>query len=338
MPGSLSLKIDEFNADFAFANNPIVVKATNLDFNGLFRKVIFEVNTYYEHLESNKRTFIFEVSAEGLSYTDTVRCDISSCLRSAFAQYEYNPEDITESSLLTYPGVRFGVKAWLRDFYNGVIEDGPSSEASGVLSDGSSTTIFSAFLGGLSEMERWTGDSDVNGYPIPLSFSTKPSGEILCWGQILVRTWYDAETGNVTSSFSVNNQFMDARERISILFVNSRGVYETISVLGNESEEYEVVSEEMLKTGIAEYRPSATIFMHKTGGAATWKMSSGYVNKEWAQWYTREFLMANHYWLRKDSRWLPVAISADGNSVATYDKNDPSLVSVDFIVKSAIKG
>lgn len=340
MPSSLSLKVEDFNAGFVFANNPVVVKVSSLAFenNGLFRKVIFEVTTYYNKLESNKRTYTFEVGADGLSYTDTVRCDISSALRSALARYEYSPEDIQTYSELTYPCVSFSVKAWLRDFYNGEVEDGPSSEASGTLSDGSSTKTFYAFLGGLTDMERWSGDSDINGLPIPTSFSTKPAGEILGDGQIFAATRYDAASGEVKAFFQVNGASMDSRERATILFVNSRGVYDTISVLRADSEEYEISSDVSSLVGATAYRPSPYITTHKEGGGAVWKMSSGYVNKEWAQWFTREFLMAKHYWLQRGDRWLPIVVTPDSDSVMTYSKSDPALIAVNFAVKSAIKG
>lgn len=339
MPSSLSLKVEDFNAEFTFADNPIIAKATNLGFNGLFRKVIFEVTTYYNKLESNKRVYTFEVGADGLSYTDTVRCDISSALRSALARYEYSPSDIQEYSQLNYPCVRFGVKAWLRDFYEGESQDGPSTEASGVLSDGSSTKVFSAFLGGLSEMERWAGDSGINGLPLPASFSTKPDGEVFGTDQTVVTSRYDDSSGVVASFFKkADDGQIDSRDRSTILFVNSRGVYETIGVLATESEEYEIDSEVRSIVGAIVYRPSRSFMSHKEGGGAVWKMSSGYVNKEWAQWYAREFLMAKHYWLQRDGKWLPVAITPDKDSVMTYDKNDPSLMSVNFTVRAAFKG
>lgn len=339
MPGSLSLKVGGFNAEFAFANNPIIATATNLGFNGLFRKVVFEVTTRYNKLESNKRVYTFEVGADGLSYNDVVRCDISSAIRSALARYEYNAEDIQEYSQLDYPCVSYKIRAWLRDFYNGASEDGPKSEASGVLPDGSSTTDFTAFLGGLTDMERWAGGGDINGLPLPTSFSTKPKGEIFGKDQITATSRYDASSGIVASFFNKANEGdVDSRDRTTILFVNSRGVYETISVTAIESEEYEIDSEVHSLVGATAYRPSPHILSRNEGGVAVWAMSSGYVNKEWAQWYAREFLMAKYYWLQRDGKWLPVAITPDKDSVMTYDKNDPSLMSVNFTVRAAIKG
>jgi hypothetical protein len=67
-------------------------------------------------------------------------------------------------------------------------------------------------------------------------------------------------------------------------------------------------------------------------------MSSGWVNREWAQWFACEFLMAKHYWIPKGGRWLPVAITPDSDSIVTYDKNDPSLLAVNFTATAAIKG
>lgn len=337
MPGSLSLSVEDFNAGFVFANNPVVVKATNLEFNGLFRKVIFEVTTLYNKVDSNSRTYTFEVGADGLSSTDTVRCDISSALRSALARYEYSPEDVAFREEFAYPTVLFRIQARLRDFYNGVVDDGPTSTASGLLPDGSSTEYFSAFLGGLSDMERWAGGNGINGLPIPTSFSTKPVGEILDRDQLIVDTRFDSTIGYVKSIFYLNSDG-GSRQRSTILFVNSRGVYETISILPAESEEYEIVSEERNLVRDVSYRPSPYTTSRKEISGAVWKMSSGWVNRDWAGWYTREFLMAKHYWLCAPGMFLPIIVTPDSESVMIYNKSDPSLISVNFTARAAIRG
>ena len=77
---------------------------------------------------------------------------------------------------------------------------------------------------------------------------------------------------------------------------------------------------------------------HKSLGPATWRMSSGYVNRAWAEWFATEFLTAKHYWMRVDGRWLPVVVSPSENAATIYDRNDPSLRDVQFIVRAAVNG
>lgn len=324
-----TIDLSAVNANFAFADNPIIVKAKELGFTAgsIFRQVVFEVETYFNKLDINKRTFVFAVNAEG-SATE-VACDISSALRSTFALYQYNADAVSSTGSITYPAVRFKVSVYTKWMLDGV------ADQSGSATD---NTTYIAFLGGLSDMERWSGGETKNA-TIPSSFSTKPMGEIRDRGQLIATSTYDAENREVKTQFSTaQSGVLDTRDRTTILFVNSRGVFDTISVVGNDSEEYEIASEVRSLVGATAYRPSPYITTHKEGGGAVWKMSSGYVNKEWAQWYAREFLMARYYWLRKDDLWLPVAITPDSESVTTYNKNDPSLVAVNFTVKAAIKG
>lgn len=323
------IDLSAVNANFAFADNPIIVKATNFEFQdgSIFRQVVFEVETYYDKLDSNKRTFLFAVNVDG-SVTE-VACDISSALRSTFALYQYNADAVSSTGSITYPAVTFKVSVYTKWMLDGVA--GQSGSAT-------DNITYIAFLGGLSDYERWSG-GDTKNSVIPSSFSTKPTGEIRDLGQLIATSTYDATNRVVKTQFSTaQSGVLDTRDRTTILFVNSRGVFDTISVVGNESEEYAVSSEVRSLVSGTSYRPSPYVTTHKEGRGASWKMSGGWVNREWAQWFAREFLMAKHYWIPKDGRWLPVAITPDSDGIVTYDKNDPSLLAVNFIATAAIKG
>lgn len=324
-----TIDLSAINADFAFADNPMIAKAKDLTFTtgSIFRQVVFKVETFYNKSDSNKRTFMFAVNAEG-GVTE-VTCDISSALRSTFVQYQYSGDAVSSTGSITYPAVTFKVSVYTKWMLDGIADQSDPV---------TNNTTYIAFMGGLSDYERWSGGATINA-AIPTSFSTKPSGEIRDRGQLIATSTYDAENRMVKTQFSTaQSGVLDARDRTTILFVNSRGVFDTISVVGNDSEEYEIASEVRSLVGATAYRPSPSVTTHKEGGGAVWKMSSGWVNKEWARWYAREFLMAKHYWIAKDGRWLPVAIVPESDSVVVYDKNDPSLLAVNFTMRSAIKG
>lgn len=327
------LNLELINKDFCFVDNPVVVKAHTLGFqsDSIFRQVVFRVDTYIDKMSSNHRHFVFSVNADDYVYLEEdsfeVSCDISSALRSALAYYVYDGKNVVAGNEITYPMLSFSVSVFTKEMVNTVVEE----------SDLTPSETYKAFLGGMSERERWKDDMEINCSPVP-RFSTKPSGELFEENQIVCASEFDSENDVIKSLFSVYEGESDNRSRATILFVNSRGVYETISVLATESEEYEIDSEVRSIVGATAYRPSPSIISHKEGGGAVWKMSSGYVNKEWAQWYAREFLMAKRYWLRMGAKWIPIAILPDKDSVMTYDKNDPSLVAIDFTVRSAIKG
>ena len=324
-----TIDLSAINQSFAFADNPIIVKASDLGFldGSIFRQAIFEVDTYYNKVESSKRTYIFAVNVEdGASSTE---CDIASALRSTFARYQYRADLITSTGFVSYPAVRYQVSVHTKYMKDGVVTSSLPTEKS---------VDLYAFMGGLSDMERWIGSSNINCQDAP-SFTTKPSGELYDKGQLIATTTYDAANREVKTQFSTaQSGVLDTRDRTTILFVNSRGVFDTISVIGYESEERAVASEVRSLVGGVAYRPSPAITTHKEGGEASWKMSSGWVSREWAQWYAGEFLMAKHYWMPKDGQWLPVAVMPDGDSIVTYDRNDPSLLAVNFTVRAAIKG
>lgn len=322
------------NKDFCFIDNPVVVKAGALGFQegSIFRQVVFQIDTYVNKMSFNHRRFTFHVNADDyvLLEGDTfeVLCDISSTLRSALAYYVYDTNNIDAGSDVVYPMLSYRVSVFTKEMVNAIV----------VESQIIASEYCNAFLGGVSERERWESGIEINYSPEP-TFSTKPSsGELFGENQIVCASEFDSENEVIKSLFSVYEGEADNRSRATILFVNSRGVYETISVLATESEEYEIDSKVRSIVGATAYRPSPSVISHKSGGGAVWKMSSGWVNKEWVQWYAREFLMAKHYWLRKENKWLPVAISPDEDSVTTYDKSDPSLISVNFTVRSAING
>lgn len=324
-----TIDLEAINANFAFADNPIVVKATDFDFpeGSIFRQVIFEVDTYYNKLDSEKRTYAFTVNVD--DGASSVQCDVSSALRSTFAKYQYVADGIAHDTTIVYPTVSYRVSVYSKWMIDGIVDQSaPTAKNETLL----------AYMGGLSDYERWKERGDINS-AVPTTFSTKPSGEVLDKNQPIAITTFDSANGEVVTAFSMpRGGLIDARNRATILYVNSRGVFDTVSVIGYDSEEYEITSDVRGLVGSTAYRPSPYLSTHKEGGGAVWKMTSGYVNKDWAQWYAREFLMAKHYWLLKDSCWLPVAIAPDGDSVVTYDRNDPSLLSVNFTVRSAIKG
>lgn len=152
-------------------------------------------------------------------------------------------------------------------------------------------------------------------------------------------TWYiyTDSYGEMEMEVLAWKEIIDHRPRTTMLFVNSRGVLETISLFAKESKEYEISSEVMAVGRTPSYSPQPGMTTHKTLGNATWQMSSGFVNRDWAEWFVVEFLTSKKYWMLIDGRWLPVVVSSK-ESITVYDRNDTSLRDVQFTVVSAIGG
>ena len=121
-------------------------------------------------------------------------------------------------------------------------------------------------------------------------------------------------------------------------FVNSLGVVENIAARTLESLSYTTETEELNRIGKSSFALSMEKRMaYKSAPYAGIKMSSGPVNRLWADWWANEFLLSEKVWLRRNGKWLPVMIKPeDSNSI--YSRSEPGLLHVDFTVKPVFSG
>ena len=75
-----------------------------------------------------------------------------------------------------------------------------------------------------------------------------------------------------------------------------------------------------------------------SGGRRSWGMSSGYQTRDWAEWWTLEFLMAKQWWMLYKGRYVPVIVEASKKSIDIYDKTKQQMPHVDFTVTLALEG
>lgn len=333
-----AIDISQFNNTFALSKSPMIVRLHTLNFGfnsdetpSLFRQVMLEVTTYYDSVLTGSNAKIrvnpFPIPVE--SGDTEVVCDISSAIRASLARYQYPSDSVVPGNTITYPNCSFKLKAWEREMIDGEVVDGAST-----LYPANDGVYLHAGLGGLSQYERWR-NPDVNA---TIRFSTKPSGEIYGRDQVYCSSALQ-ENGKVKTVVSVvESGVVDTRNRVTFLFVNSRGVFETISVLPYESLSYEVISSRKSLSQPPSYAPKPIATTHKQVVGAVWQMSSGYVSREWADWYASEFLMAKRYWMQFDGAWLPVTVEPTSDKVVVYDREDPSLMHVPFEVRAAVSG
>ena len=331
------IDISQFNNNFALSESPMVVRLHALNFGvnsdgtpSLFRQVLLEVTTYYDSVLTGSDAKIgvhtFPVPVDH-GATEVV-CDISSAIRSSLARYQHPADGVVPGNTIVYPNCSFKLKAWEREMINGEVEDAASTSY-----PNSEDAYLHAGLGGMSQYERWK-NPNVNS---DIKFSTKPSGEIYGRDQIYCTSLLQGGRVETTVS-AVESGVVDTRNRVTFLFVNSRGVFETISVLPYESLSYEIVSSRKSLSQLPSYQPKPNATTHKQGGVAVWQMSSGFVSRDWTDWYASEFLMAKRYWIHFDGAWLPVTVEPLSDQVVVYDREDPSLIHVPFQVRAAVSG
>lgn len=120
-------------------------------------------------------------------------------------------------------------------------------------------------------------------------------------------------------------------------FINGFGAVENIAVRAKEKLTYEVSGEtHSLVQGIST-RPSDRRYASKSQPVGVYELSSGYVPKQWAEWYVQELLTSPRVWIQLAGKWVPALIEAEDDCVI-YDRTKPEMPHVDFTLRLAIDG
>lgn len=133
---------------------------------------------------------------------------------------------------------------------------------------------------------------------------------------------------------------------IDFLFINRRGAMETCSAQMLEAMDINVEVKQYVFSGKPTYQPSRRLMAIASGGRRSWSMSSGYQTREWAEWWTMEFLMARQWWMRYPIRpngigpslFWPVTVAPAKKSTSIYDHTKQQMPSVEFTVTLAVEG
>ena len=231
-------------------------------------------------------------------------------------------------------------------------------------------------IGGMTEWERSLitddADRDVsslnNTNPRNGDASTKPRTSPEMVGRSSITSWVDVEEGRTKSIFypapasaslpaitGGNDDdtgrgadwtghsplvLRDSVDYADFLFVNRRGAVETCSAKMLESMD---ISIDMKQYGYVErptFNPSRSLMAVGIDGRRSWKMSSGYVTREWADWWTTEFLggKRKQWWMLYKGQYTPVIVEPDKKSVSIYDRTKQKMPHVDFTVTLALEG
>lgn len=344
---------DSYPLEFNFIENPIIVGVTNFEFqpNSSFRQAVIEVEVTptYSGASVSKYRFYTDATA-GIP----IRMDISTALRGAMCEWQPDISAYTsKDAIYSYPYATFTVRVYEKYLLDGTVYEDLGAERTGAY----------AYYGGLTEYERLifekhAADIFVDENNPSQVWTRKPNsksnGEIIETG--FYRSYYSFNYTNrrfqtriyQTTSENEGKENQDAGgyfwqlpvsgERRQFAFVNSLGVIETIMAQSRESLSYDIESNTKSLVSTPQYKPNPNITTHKTGGRNKWQMSSGKVNREWADWWVTEFLMAKKYWMLHSGMWLPVVVTPADDSMEIYNRSENNLPHVDFDVQLAVKG
>lgn len=123
-------------------------------------------------------------------------------------------------------------------------------------------------------------------------------------------------------------------------FVNGFGVVETISAEMLESLEISGETEVDVVTAPSSFGSPRQDIVRRSNRKNVYKCSSGYVNREWAEWWANEFLGGDAFrrsghsqcWVRIDGNWLPCTVTPD-DDITLYDRSKPGLTQIEFEVR-----
>lgn len=335
-----------------FSGSPVVITIRGLEWPGTSPFNIVRVEVKYSgHIVGD-----FRADTGGQS---EISFDISSALRSIWSGYEYDGEvGDAQDAADGYTG-----RHWSRIYreYSLVV----STEY--LASDGEYTTTASAeFNGGrcsigwLTEWERsniglagnadmsyWEGSNLRNG-----DASTKPTSTPERVGITSITSWVDVSNSGTQGEFFTSDTtpvtdrssshaplvLRDSQPYVDFLFVNRRGAVETCSGQTLEAMSIEVNSVQYSRVERPTFKPSRSLMAVSSGGRRSWEMSSGYVTREWADWWVMEFLMSRQWWMLYQGRYVPVIVKSSKQQTGIYDRSKQQMPHVDFIVTLALEG
>lgn len=196
--------------------------------------------------------------------------------------------------------------------------------------------------GGLPASLRWEG------YTSNTYNSLKPIADEVC---NMGDTYYHngssvvLNTSNFPTLATSPNITIDGRsiyvendpDRRMMVFLNSFCEFETFSLKELESLSYGISTEKRSLVSSPSFVPGPNAIAIHSDPVASFKMSSGWLTREWLEWVLTEFCKSSRHWLMQGGRLLPVLVTPE-QSTLIYDKSDPSLVSIDFTVESALSG
>ena len=350
------------NGKTYFADAPVIINISGLQWPASSPFNIVRVYVNY----GGKRVGDFH---QDTGRQSSIEFNIQSALRAIWSDYDYTAEVAKAQAATTATSVAAQEQSRaMRSYSLEIFTEYLASDDGGVFTttqctDASGNTIIpggQCLIGGMTEMERSLiankEDADVshlehsnqrNG-----DASTKPTSSPEIVGEDSITSWTDVQEGATRSLFYPSKAITaedgqsahapivlrDSRPYVDFLFVNRRGAVETCSGMMEEDMNITVETQQYARVGRPTFKPERSLMAVASGGRRSWGMSSGYQTRDWAEWWTLEFLMAKQWWMLYKGRYVPVIVEASKKSIDIYDKTKQQMPHVDFTVTLALEG
>jgi len=226
-------------------------------------------------------------------------------------------------------------------------------------------------IGGMTEWERMKAVEDSGGADnADVSYhehknrrngdaSNKPTDMPERVGSMSITSWVDVQSGGtqcvyypVNADPATDQQtphaplvLRDSVPYVDFLFLNRRGAVETCSGQTLESMGINVKVTQYSRTERPSFNPVRSLMAIGQDGRRSWQMSSGYVTREWAEWWALEFLggKRKQWWMRypigdANGTYVPVIVEPAKQNISIYDRSKQNMAHVDFTVTLALEG
>lgn len=339
-----------------FAGSPVVITVSGLEWGEPVTSpfTIVRVYVYYD----GRKVGEFKEDTGGQT---TATFDIKSALMAIWADYDFSAE---VSAAGSHSAASRGYRSYTLEVLTEYLDstDGEFTQTSSGTFEGGQCA-----LGGFTEWERSIipaiTDADVsyrehenlrNG-----DASTKPTESPERVGKNSITSWVDVSNDGTTCHYYAASAtpaadiasehaplvLRDDQEYVDFLFLNRRGAIETCSGQTLESMGINVKVTQYSRTGRPSFKPSRSLMAIGQDGRRQWQMSSGYVTREWAEWWSMEFLGGKRklWWMRypigdANGTYVPVIVEPAKQNISIYDRSKQNMPHVDFTVTLALEG
>lgn len=179
----------------------------------------------------------------------------------------------------------------------------------------------------IQDSVKKSNSHSTGGANVPASLKVNTSGLLL--GALNITT--AIETGK-SKHVVVPSPFMR-----HFLFLNGFGLIESITATMREKMKYTIDSEKFIIPGDVNFKGYTRVVSYTKSPQVELEMSSGYVNREWADWWMNEFLPSGRGWMLQDGRYIPIAIIPEDN-YKLFDKSKPGMIAIQFKVQYSFTG
>lgn len=352
-----------------FADSPVVIDISGLKWPGTSAFNIVRVEVVY----NNKVVGDFHADTGG---QESMSFNIASALKAIWSDMDYSAEAGKAQDAITNNAQQTTTRA-MRQYILRIYTEYMSND--GVFTQTRCTDRLGnedipggqCLIGGFTEWERMRAVEDRGGAAnADVSYhehenrrngdaSNKPTVTPERVGSMSITSWVDVQQGGTQCVYYPVNAIPAADQQephapivlrdsvpyVDFLFINRRGAIETCSGQTLEAMGINVKVTQYSRTGRPSFNPVRSLMAIGQDGRRLWQMSSGYVTREWAEWWAMEFIggKRKQWWMRypigdPNGTYVPVIVEPAKQNISIYDRAKQNMPHVDFTVTLALEG